>query len=51
MTYKPSTDRPFITQCVECKGEVKLVKDSSEGKGIYCFEHSHLVLKRLTGGK
>ena len=37
----------FVTTCKNCNKDVRLVKDSLEGQGAYCFDCSHLAMKRL----
>lgn len=41
--------KPFITKCCFCGSEVRLVKDSTEGKKVACFEHSHKFMGALKG--
>jgi hypothetical protein len=34
--YKMKEPEPFITHCAKCKKELRLLKDSLEGKKAYC---------------
>ena len=46
--YDHKTDPvDFVSHCLNCEKEVRMVKDSLEGQRVYCFDCSHLALKAL----
>lgn len=39
--------KPFIRPCHFCDKDVRMAKDSTEGKPVACFDHSYKFMENL----